>query len=251
MSRYAQQLTALQHAIIEREAADVLELIKPANAAARLAVYADGYLMRLCNAVRGDYPALQHYVGGEMFETMLQHCVQQTPSRDWDLNQYSQIFSACVAQHAQGILAHDIAAIESAIAATYWSKSCEALPADALQNLSLEALAQMTFSPRIASRLLQLNSNADDYITAFRAGAALPETLLAPHDLLVLRAHYDVKRYALEPMEYQLLSRLFNGAMFGDALEDVAELPGCDVPHLLAQLPAFCARWMAWGLWRS
>lgn len=250
MSRYAQQLSALQRAIIERQSDDVLVLIKSAQADARVAIYADGYVTRLYNAVRGDYSALQHYLGGEVFETMLQHFVQHTPSHHWDLNLYSQKFSAFVARQSNDVLAQDIAAIESAIAVTYWSKSCEPLAADALQHLSPDALAEMMFTPRLASCLLILHSNANDYLTAFRAGGTLPEPSYAPNYLLVLRARYDVRRYGLDPLEHQLLWRLFAGMAFGHALEEVAALPACDVPQLLAQLPTFCARWMEWALWR-
>lgn len=251
MSDYAQQLKALHEAMVHKQSHAMLPLIKPArhtdiSVAERLAVYADGYDTRLIDATLADYPALAHYMGASTCRAAIAAYVAATSSRHWDLNRYPVAFADFFTQHAVDKAAHALATLEAAIAHVFWAAESEPLMPDTLSRLSEEALAAQYFTLRAASCLLVLDYDANDYLGAFRAGAA-PDTLNKKlQHVLVVRHHNEVKREVLDLVEYELLAALQAGLTFGDAVATVSN------QALLAErLPDYIARWFAGGFMQN
>jgi len=248
MSDYASTLRALNDAIIHAQKEAALTLVKPEregdfSTRARLDVYADGYAIRLIDAVTADYPATMHYMGAEAFANAAALYVQRTPSAQWDLNLYSIGFAAQL-EDAAGALA----SVESAIAECFWLAESGALPPSALADISPENLAEKTLCLRKASRLLKLDYAANAYLSAFRA--EVPAVMEKQMEFLcVVRHRNEVQRHVLDAAEYGLLRALQDGLCFGEALEKIAG--ETDAGWLAEKLPGYMERWLTDGFFAA
>lgn len=251
MSGYALQLQALHDAMVHKRPDAIVPLIKPTRHNAlspqeRLAVYTDGYDIRLIDATLADYPALAHYMGEDECRKAIAAFVAATPSTYWDLNRYPVAFANFLKSYSPDKVAHALADLESAIAEVFWLPESKPLTPDALAGLSEDALGNQIFQLRPAAKLLKLDYAANEYLTAFRAEeypTAINETTEL---LLVIRLDNEVKREILEPMEYELLHALNSGLPFNEALGQIA-----DREALAIQLPHYIARWLQSGFFRS
>ena len=253
MSQYASQLHAFHRAIVHEEHTAMLPLIKrardnefPVNK--RLQVYLDAYEIRLEQATRMDYPALEHYIGAEALQEALHAFVRATPSHVWDLNHYplhfAEFFCSTTTHDA---LAQSLASLEAAITEVFWKPDSEALEPSALAAMDMEALAVRVFTPRAALKLLELPREANAYLSAFREGVETEELAHAPEYLCVVRHPRNVQRMVLAPDEYKLLQALCNGVPFGDALATIATPP----ETLAAALPGYLQRWLLHGVFSA
>jgi len=250
MSGYALQLQALHDAMVHKRPDAIVPLIKPArhnelSPHERLAVYADGYDIRLIDATLADYPALAHYMGEDECRAAVAAFVGVTPSTYWDLNRYPVAFAAFLKGRVPDKAAHALADLECAIAEVFWLPESKPLTPDTLAWLSEDAFGNQTFQLRTAAKLLKLEYAANEYLTAFRAeehAAAINEM---PEPLLVIRLDNEVKREVLEPMEHDLLHALNSGQPFNEALNQIA-----DQEALATTLPHYIARWLQSGFFR-
>lgn len=248
MTAYAKQLNALHHAMVHHQPEPLLPLMKEECAQSlskreRINIYTQGYIQRLTDAVRMDYPALCHYLGTEKCNNALHAFVQATPSTQWDLNRYPVQFGTFVAKTNADEAATSLAALEGAITDCFWQPECAALDPATLATCSEETFGQLCFTISPLARLLTLTHDANHYLTAFRSGSPLPTIQARANHVLVIRSGYEVERIPLEPMEHEMLQHLASGKCFEQALEAM------DDPQALAQsLPEYIARWMRYGL---
>lgn len=251
MSRYPEQLKALHRAIVHGEQDNAISLLKTARHNAfppqsRIAVYADGYVIRLEEATASDYPALKHFMGEEAFKHMVHDYVTNTPSLFWDLNCYPAGMADYMENHSNNAAANALARLESSIASVFWASESPALEAAQLQPMDEEQLGKSRFRLRTASALLRFDYAANVYLTAFRNNAPLSQLAEGDEYLLVIRHHNEVQRLELEKNEYQLLHAIQQGFRFNDALETINQ------PEQLAeQLSAYLQRWLENGIFTS
>ncbi len=247
MSAYATQLQAMHEAMVRKQPENMLPLIKPArhnsfSSQTRLAVYADGYDIRLVDATIADYPALAHYMGEEECREAVAAFVSVMPSVYWDLNRYPVAFAAFLKGRAPDKAAHALADLESAITEVFWLPESKPLAPDALAGLSEEAFGNRTFRLRTAAKLLKLDYAANEYLTAYRANGSVCAPKKEIEHLLVIRAENEVQRIVLEPAEYRLLAAIGEGSTFSEALALVSE------QSLEHKLTAYMTRWFQIGV---
>lgn len=248
MMAYAVQLRALTQGVVYQSRDQLTALIGQTdqfNATDRIAVYADGYFIRLSNAVAADYPALAHYMGADSFHGAAQAYVRSYPSRHWDLNLYPIGFAAFIYAWLDDPTARALADLESAIVDVFWKPDSVPLNPTDLATLSMEQLAFYVFKPRAALKLLRLDASAHQYLAAFRAGEAPRHIESAPEHLCVVRHHNEVQRLVLQNDEYVLLSLLCAGSPFGAALDQLSGRIS------EAELMPLMARWLKAGLFQA
>lgn len=246
MTRYTSQLEALHRALVERDG-EVMSLVAPARldvfpVEARLAVYADGYRVRLVSSVLADYPALTALIGEAMMRRHVEAFVASTPSLGWDLNHYSIGFAHFM--RGQGA-ASDVAMLESAIVACFWGEACEPVDVAQLMGCDEAMLGNQSLRLRKASKLLALEHDAQGYVTAFRRGETPREVAPGPCYLLVVRAGEEATRLVLDDLEYRLLRALDSGLTFAQALDAV------DDPALEGALAGYMSRWLSHQIFRA
>lgn len=242
-------LETLQEAILAGDPPRAGALIKPhprLTREAMVAIYSDGYRLRLFKAVADDYAALCRYLGEAAFGTLLRAFIEATPPEHFNLDRYAPRFAAYLAHACDDAFARDLAALEGAIAEVYLLEETPPLPPDALGAIAPDDLAALTLRPRAACRLLALAYPADAYLTQFReAGEAHKPAAEASH-LAVFRHRHMVRRLALEQAEFTLLSLLAEGKTLGAALE--APTPDAASPETVT---AWFARWVAEGVLKA
>lgn len=238
---YRHQLEQLYEAATGRGAGDV-RLFKASRGNVltpqrRLNIYADGYGERLRAAVAADYPALLAFMGAQAFDALVAAYVEVTPSRHWDLN----LYPISLPDIMEAGPAKDLATLEAAIVTVFWAADSAPLTVADLIGIDDTAFAQMRFKLRTASRLLRLDASADAYLTAHRAGEAAVMGA-GPEHLLIVRNNHEVHRHHLEPLEYEVLTRLSQGHNLNEAIT---------TETTAARLPQWLGRWLAHGFFTA
>lgn len=185
------------------------------NARARVAVYAGGYVQRLLECLRADFPLLARVMGEELFDFFARRYLQHCPSRSttlYDLGAHFPGFlaasqPAAAAQNASLALPVALAQLERAYV--------ECLRAPGLEHTAPElpdwwlGLDAHRWHVPPCVRLLALPLPLAGYWHALRqldASAPLPETpALMPSWIALTRQHWRVSVLGLQDWQYQLL----------------------------------------------
>jgi len=255
MTNYESQLTIFSDAITDSVSKKILPLIKSSRSEIfpeeeRLKVYTEGYIERLCKATKSDYPTLEHYLGPNQFDYLVNQYVKHTKSIIWDLNLYPYQFCEFLKNHIDNQSGIDLAILESAIAEVFWLEDSIELDAASLSALSMEQLSNKIFKPRSALRLLRLEYNANDYIIAFRQQQLDTDLIKQEQLLCIVRHNNEVQRLVLDKEEYFIINNLFQGKSFGEALDSATERAECDISALTHNLSIYITRWISTGIFQ-
>lgn len=218
-------------------------------AAAQLAVYVNAYRFRLYDVTVEDYPLLKHYLGEDVFDTLMKDFVNSVPSDHFNVGRYAAHVPAYVASHEKGDrFAYELATLENAVSQLCDPEETVALEPSHLEGLTPEALMESALHPRKALELF-----AFDYpVNAYYRGVKEEESPAKPEpqqSFVAVFRHEDVVwRMDLETMEYQLLTKLFSGMPIGAALEALQQEQDIDEDTLMAKLSDYFSRWMRNGL---
>jgi hypothetical protein len=211
----------------------------------QLAIYIDGYRLRLTEAIRSDYPALLACLGDESFDKLALSYIESNPPAEYNLDHYPYAFAAFVREQQDDQLATDLAALEGAIAEIFTMPESDPLEASALAALTPEAFGSLTLSARAASRLLSFDYPVNDWLLAQRAGTVPASAEKNPTFLYIHRHQNNVQRTPVSEEAYMLLERLFKGMPIGEALD----IPQAEI--IAANLQAWFAEWMEKGFFRT
>jgi len=219
----------------------------------RLAIYQGMYPLRMAEALQSDYEALQHFLGDERFEQLVQAYVQVYPSRSYTLNRLGDHLPAFVLE-APGLarrdFLHDLARLELAISDVFDSPETPALTTEAIAAIAPEDWERARLTTIDAFRLVAMRYNANDYLQSVRDDDHQhPRPKLKASWLAVYRRDYDVYRLELTRPAHDLLADLAAGARLGEALT-AAIKRGRPKPQE-QQLSRWFRQWMAGGIFRA
>ena len=241
------------HAAILDNTPETFAAIRPhprLSAAQQMAIYTDGYRLRLSEVINNEYPTTRHWLGDDAYDALVAAYVETTPPSHYSLDTYPQGFASYVRAHSGDIGANNIATLEAAIAHVFHAPESTALDASTLQNITPDAFAAMRLTPRTASALLAFSYPVEEYLTRFRNGESPKRPEAAASYLFVVRHPREVKRHTLGEAEYRVLLALSEGAPVGNALEQVANAH----PELLADIASnvqpWFSRWTANGFFK-
>lgn len=245
MSSLAQLFDDFHSAILTRDAAHAIPHLKPnpqLTPQAQMAIYIDGYRIRLLAAIRSDYPILLTLLGDEPFGALARAYIESNPPTDFNLDRYPHGFAAFLTTQAIDPFALNIARFESALAQVFMLPNSTALPPSQFTRLNPDDFGTMQLHQRVACQLL-----AFDYpVDAVRTPPAPQATYLC-----MVRHENDVKRHALTPAAYCLLGHLFAGKTVAEALDAaMADRPG-DALEIAQNLQSWFADWLKSGFFRA
>ncbi len=253
MSALATLLGDFHAAILDNAPGACAAAIRPhprLSAAQQMAIYTQGYRLRLSEVIGNEYPATRHLLGDDAFSALAAAFIEATPPSHYSLDTYPQGFAAYLQPHAMDGCAADIAALEAAIAHVFHAPESAALDAHALQGLTPDAFAARRLAPRAASALLAFAYPVEDYLTRLRNGEtpARPEALKSY--IFVVRHPREVKRHALGEAQYRVLLALSQGACVGDALEQVAQAHPALLEDIASNVQHWFTQWTSSGFFQ-
>lgn len=207
-------------------------------ASVRWAIYAEGYRLRLIEALAGTYPVLATRLGADEFDALATDFVLAHPSVHRSIRDYGGELAgvlAAAAQDAEGALRAELAAFEWRLAAAFDAEEAvAATPAD-MANVPPDAWGELRFAGvpslgRLATTTnavavwQSLNRESDGTAVDARATAAVtePQAALGPRtEWLVVRRALTTEFRSLEADEAAALDTLVGGATFGELCEDL------------------------------
>jgi hypothetical protein len=190
-----------------------------AGAGSRLHVYADGYVLRLLECMRADYPVLCKAMGRELFDFFAKAYVWRHPSRSTTLYDLGAGFADFLArsQPAAGdpeaaqrfAFPAQLARLERALAEAARAPGLEGRAASTMDALSLLSGADAAVGLAPCTRLLALSFPLHAYwqqVAGAPEDASPPATPAAETTWIAVgRLHYRVGMHALAPWQFHFL----------------------------------------------
>lgn len=193
------------------------------SAAERLAIYQDGYRLRLLECMAAEFPTLQHYLGDPLFRLFCLGYLQHQPSRHYSLYQLGEGFAdflaatrpseECVQSQwtARLKIPEQLARLERAQANAL---RAEGAPQYTVPEFSCLFQLPVLVLPQ-SSTLVEHDFALYDYVLAAdrhafeleqNQNAKKPETPAdQPESLLIYRHHFQVKMATLEPWQTDII----------------------------------------------
>ncbi len=210
--------------VYERSARSAARLVRPSRTLSpveRVAIYRDMYLLRMEEALAGDFPALKHFLGEKRFMRLVAGYVQAHPSRSYTLSRLRSRLPAHVLAgtrlRGRGFAA-DLARLELAMCEAFDEEEAPVLSPGEAAVLAggLRARAKLRTIP--ALRLLAFLWPADEYLQAFKDGTRPPPIRRRKSRLAVYRRDGMLWRLRLSRQAFGILDTLRKGRTLGAAL---------------------------------
>ena len=246
-------LDGFHHAILDKDPSQTVAAIKVnprISPQQQIAIYIDGYRLRLIEAIRSDYPALLLYLGENIFDDLALKYIESTPPNHFNLDRYPHGLAAIIRDYTNDDFATDLAELEAAIAKVFMLEESDSLSTDTLIGTTPEQLAEMVLKPRTASCLLHLRYQADTYMSDMREGHMPLKPAAEARALYLVRHDNEVKRHVLSIPEYLILSQLCEGITVDAALESVAKQHPDLIPEFVNVLQNSFGLWIANGFFQ-
>ena len=217
----------------------------------RLGIYHTAYRLRLIDALRNDFPALEIFIGHDVFVELMNEFVEAHPSKHPSLRWLGtglENFLRGRSDIKDLVEIHELAAFEWAQAMAFDAPDAECKPMNdvcSLQNYQWLNL-RLQFHPSLQQ--LRLFSNAPDLWHALVKDETKIETVtnIEPGNWLVWRNELQVLYRSIDETEHWSLNKFLNDKNFSDACEGLCEwLPPDQVPLKAAQ---YLQRWLQNGL---
>jgi len=212
----------------------------------RLNIYADGYRLRIIEALASDYPQLHGLLGDEAFEALARSYIDQYPSTyrnmRWVGEQMAQHAANTLSEHP---IAAEMAAFEWALGLAFDAEDIPALSVQDLAAIPPETWGALEFTLHPSVQLLDLHWNVIAVWQALHAEEAPPEPEQASSSCLVWRNHLDSHYRSLDAQEFQALQQIKDSANFGALCESLFETLGESATQQAAQ---YLASWLEAGM---
>jgi hypothetical protein len=218
----------------------------------RVAIYARGYVLRLLDCLRQDFPLLRRTVGDQVFDLFALAYIRAQPSRSYTLYDLGAGFAGFLdaARPADGDprdrLPADLARLERAQMESQRGRGPERL-ADPCRELPAPLLLAAGTRLRLPDtvRLLRLGFDLTPLVRAVDQGMeTLPFPELADSLIAVGRSRYSVRVHPLDPTRFAWLQAL--GTAGGDAAAAmVTAARACD--RAPGSVAAEISAWLPWA----
>lgn len=220
-----------------------------ANEASRLAVYQQGYRIRLREALATEFPGLA-LLAGRRFLPLLDDYVAAQPSTHFTIRWHGEGLARFL-EHASPWCEQpelgEMAQLDWAISTAFDAADHDTVNTGDLAGVAPEAWAGLRLHPLPHAQLLRCTGNIDAFRRAADRGGPRPRLRRwrqARH-LLVWRAALDVHYRQVASGELAPLRGALNGETFAHLCERLAERHGTAA---LPRMAALLAQWLDEGL---
>jgi len=217
------------------------------NAEDRIGIYARGYVLRLMECMRADYPLLENLMGAELFEVFAQAYLVQLPSHSpslFDLGKdFPDFLEASQPKEVNGegasmfALPLELARLERTRVEVSRSEGLEKRDRQMPDTDPLFYLfggGQFCISPCL--RLIALEFDLLDFIRQTERGEDAQVPIRKATFAAVSRKHYSVNLQALEPWQWHFLQALGDSGSQREAVNRSSAMLGISADALSAEL---------------
>lgn len=220
----------------------------------RVGIYHGMYLLRMHDALEGDYAALKHFLGDHGFFELVRDYVQVYPSRSYSLNRLGDHLPEFL-QNAPGIRKRDfcveLARLESAVSEVFDASETAALTEAAIAAVPPEAWERARLKTVAAFRLLSFRYPVNAYLQTVRDDDhEHPKPKLQGEWVAVYRRDFAVYRLGLTRPAHDLLAELAKGERLGEAIAAALARGGRRAPTA-DELFRWFREWVAGGVFAT
>ena len=225
---------------------------KTLSSVERVGVYQGMYLLRMIEALEGDYPAVAHYLGTDGFAELVERYAKAHPSRSYTFNRFGGKLPEYIREaqwlRRRAVLA-DLARLERAVTEVFDAPESPSWPAEAIEKISPQAWETAVLQPIAAFRVLAFAYPVNPYLQSVKTDdhdhPGLPRRASW---VAVYRKSYEVWRLDLGRPAYRFLHALASGRPFGKAVAEAARgLQG----NAGDQIFRWLRSWVAEGMFQS
>lgn len=201
---------------------DVVIPSRTLSPAERVGVYQGMYILRMVEALQGDYPALSHFLGDHQFEHVVEDYAAAHPSSSYSFNHFGARFPEFVRSSSRirrKAFAYELARLELAVTEVFDATESPRLTPDVLADIPEKAWTAARLKPVDALRVVAFNHPVNAYLQSVKEGSEdHPEVRRKQTWVAVYRKNYEVWRLDLSRPAYELLHALSKGKPFGKAV---------------------------------
>jgi hypothetical protein len=213
----------------ELDPADVDRVILPSKtltAVERVGVYQGMYLLRMIEALEGDYPAVAHFLGDEEFAEVVTRYVAAHPSTSYSFNRLGERFPEFL-RESRGVrkksFVADLARLELAVTEVFDAPESPAWPADAVAKVPHDDWPTAVLRPIAAFRLGAFAHPVNAYLQSVKEeNHDHPDVGRKASWVAVWRKRHEVWRLDLSKPAHDFLAALAKGRPFGKAVATTA-----------------------------
>lgn len=221
------------------------------SAAERLAIYSDGYRLRLLEALDTDFPGLHTLLGDEEFDAMGRAYIAAHPSPYFSLRWYGarmHEFLHSTEPYSNYPVFADMAAFEWAKGEAFDAADGPIASVQDMAAIPPDAWPGLTFRPHASLRRLDLHWNVPMVWKAADAGEEPPPLEYAEHPIAWLIWRQDLLTYfrSLRVDEAWALDALMRGENFATLCEGLCEW--IDAMHVAGHAAGLLKQWLMDGL---
>jgi hypothetical protein len=227
---------------------EVVESKRGVSAQKRLDIYAAGYVLRLLECMKCDFPGLQAFMGEEVFEVFAKAYIVSLPSQSWSLFKLSERFPQFLldTQPKNDLenkslleLPAEIAAFERAKAEVVYIKGTEEFPE---QNIISEVepmnflLDENFIQASPCLRLLKQKFPLNNFLNQLQQGEFSEPPEEKTTYMAITRKNYRLRMAELEEWQYVFLNSCKQSISIHTCAKKAAEESGVEVKIVLAKL---------------
>ncbi|MCU6434968.1 DNA-binding domain-containing protein [Undibacterium sp. Jales W-56] len=214
---------------------------------ARLAIYFDGYRLRLCEALSSAFEQTHAYLGDELFDSVCRTYIQEQPSRSRNLRWYGAHFPVfCQTFFPDYPLVAELAQFEWCLGLAFDAEDQPVLGAGSLAAIAPHQWANLGFTCQASQHFLssQWNCVATWLALSEQQTPPAPEHTEAPVIWLIWRKDLQAHFRSISTAEHQALLALQAGQSFAEVCAAAAE----QNPDSTAQIAGWLHTWLNEGL---
>jgi hypothetical protein len=231
---------------------DVVLPSKTLTSVERVGVYQGMYILRMVEALQGDYPGVAHFLGDHQLEHVVEDYAAAHPSVSYSFNPFGKHFPGFLrtSPHIRRkAFVYDLARLELAVTEVFDAPQSPKLTPEGAAKIPESAWPKARLKPIEAFRVLAFDHNVNAYLQSVKEGSEdHPEIRRKQTWVVVWRKNYEVWRLDLGRPTFDILHALTKGRPFGKVVgESARKLQG----NAGAQLFRWLRDWVAEGMFQS
>lgn len=203
-----------------------IESSQQCSARQRMSFYGNAYTLRLKEALSTDYERLHSYLGDELFDSLMQHYIDNYPSHHPSLRYFGKHMLELVERMEPFKSLTEVAEItriEQAFANSFDAADCPCVSLDQLTQLSPDAWASLSLNFHAGVQLLPQQHNSFQIWQALANEETPPQKNADDTTWLIWRQDLVSHYRALECAELTALSVAMSTGNFADICEALLE----------------------------